>query len=96
MKPLLPVAAEGLRRVPYLAALDLLNEPPPSIPRGALGRYGGMKKAPPSGAFPVRPRGLEPPRTIQSTRPSTLRVYQFRHRRVGGQYSPAQGVSPAS
>jgi hypothetical protein len=24
-----------------------------------------------SGAFPVRPRGLEPPRTIQSTRPST-------------------------
>ena len=35
----------------------------------------------------VRPRGLEPPRTIQSTRPSTLRVYQFRHRRVGGQYS---------
>ena len=34
----------------------------------------------------VRPRGLEPPRTIQSTRPSTLRVYQFRHRRLGGQY----------
>jgi hypothetical protein len=31
----------------------------------------GMKKAPPWGAFPVRPRGLEPPRTIQSTRPST-------------------------
>ena len=31
----------------------------------------------------VRPRGLEPPRTIQSTRPSTLRVYQFRHRRWG-------------
>jgi hypothetical protein len=40
-----------------------------------------------SGAFRVRPRGLEPPRTLQSTRPSTLRVYQFRHRRVGGQYS---------
>ena len=36
-----------------------------------------------SGAFPVRPRGLEPPRTIKSTRPSTLRVYQFRHRRWG-------------
>ena len=36
----------------------------------------------------VRPRGLEPPRTNQSTRPSTLRVYQFRHRRVGGEYSP--------
>lgn len=39
------------------------------------------KKAPLSGAFLMRPRGLEPPRTIQSTRPSTLRVYQFRHRR---------------
>src|ERR1017187_9770591 len=34
------------------------------------------------------PRSLELPRTNQSTRPSTLRVYQFRHRRVGGQYSP--------
>ena len=33
--------------------------------------------------FSMRPRGLEPPRTIQSTRPSTLRVYQFRHRRSG-------------
>jgi hypothetical protein len=30
----------------------------------------------------VRPRGLEPPRAIRPTRPSTLRVYQFRHRRV--------------
>jgi hypothetical protein len=46
------------------------------------------QKAPSSGAFPVRPRGLEPPRTNQSTRPSTLRVYQFRHRRVAGQYIP--------
>jgi hypothetical protein len=40
------------------------------------------------GAFRVRPRGLEPPRTLRSTRPSTLRVYQFRHRRVRRQYSP--------
>src|SRR4051794_27539024 len=31
----------------------------------------------------MRPRGLEPPRPLQATRPSTLRVYQFRHRRVG-------------
>ncbi len=31
-----------------------------------------QEKAPRCGAFPVRPRGLEPPRTIQSTRPSTL------------------------
>ncbi len=36
----------------------------------------------------VRPRGLEPPRTNQSTRPSTLRVYQFRHERVGEEYRP--------
>ena len=31
----------------------------------------------------VRPRGLEPPRELSPTRPSTLRVYQFRHRRRG-------------
>jgi len=31
----------------------------------------GNKKSPACGAFPVRPRGLEPPRTNQSTRPST-------------------------
>jgi site-specific DNA recombinase len=35
----------------------------------------------------VRPSGLEPPRTMRSTRPSTLRVYQFRHRRRGAEYS---------
>jgi hypothetical protein len=33
----------------------------------------------------VRSSGLEPPRAIRPTRPSTLRVYQFRHdRRRGG------------
>jgi hypothetical protein len=32
-------------------------------------------------AFYMRSSGLEPPRTIRSTRPSTLRVYQFRHER---------------
>ena len=36
--------------------------------------------------FPVRPGRLELPRTIRSTRPSTLRVYQFRHRRVAADY----------
>jgi hypothetical protein len=36
----------------------------------------------------VRPSGLEPPRTVRSTRPSTLRVYQFRHGRRGREYSP--------
>jgi hypothetical protein len=29
----------------------------------------------------MRRRGLEPPRDLHPTRPSTLRVYQFRHRR---------------
>ena len=49
---------------------------------GNLSPSGSPRKRMISGAFRVRPRGLEPPRTIQSTRPSTLRVYQFRHRRV--------------
>src|SRR3954454_8435713 len=30
----------------------------------------------------MRWRGLEPPRGINPTRPSTLRVYQFRHQRA--------------
>jgi site-specific DNA recombinase len=37
----------------------------------------------------VRPSGLEPPRTKRSTRPSTLRVYQFRHERRAAEYIPA-------
>src|SRR5271155_5906902 len=37
----------------------------------------------------MRPSGLEPPRTVKSTRPSTLRVYQFRHGRRVGEYSLA-------
>jgi site-specific DNA recombinase len=35
----------------------------------------------------VRPSGLEPPPGLPRTRPSTLRVYQFRHRRSEGEYS---------
>src|SRR5271154_538918 len=35
----------------------------------------------------MRPSGLEPPRRKFSTRPSTLRVYQFRHERRAGEYS---------
>ena len=31
--------------------------------------------------FVVRLRGFEPPRAKRLTRPSTLRVYQFRHSR---------------
>lgn len=42
MKSLIPVAAEGLSRVPNLAALDLLNQPPPSIPCGAFAREAAL------------------------------------------------------
>src|SRR5262245_50709424 len=38
----------------------------------------------------MRWRGLEPPRPVRATRPSTLRVYQFRHQRVG-----EESVAPA-
>ncbi len=43
----------------------------------------------------VRPSGLEPPRTVKSTRPSTLRVYQFRHGRRGASIAPAPGAAVA-
>jgi hypothetical protein len=48
-----------------------------------LGREGHAQaiKSPGFQGFPMRLRGVEPPRTLRSTRPSTLRVYQFRHRR---------------
>jgi hypothetical protein len=39
----------------------------------------------------VRPSGLEPPRTVKSTRPSTLRVYQFRHGRRGASIARGGG-----
>src|SRR3954447_6213841 len=48
-------------------------------------RWAQIQKAPCCGAFlPVRPGRLELPPGIPRTRPSTLRVYQFRHRRVCG------------
>ena len=41
----------------------------------------------------MRSSGLEPPRAVKPTRPSTLRVYQFRHERGGREYS--HGASTA-
>src|SRR4051794_6991961 len=35
-----------------------------------------------AGASIMRLRGVEPPRPVRATRPSTLRVYQFRHSRL--------------
>ena len=43
-------------------------------PEHANGRFRGRTR--------MRWRGLEPPRGINPTRPSTLRVYQFRHQRA--------------
>ena len=63
--------------------------------RRAVGRRGQEAgRAPPArpaamrkgarGRPRMRWRGLEPPRPVRATRPSTLRVYQFRHQRVTG------------
>jgi hypothetical protein len=40
---------------------------------------------------PMRPNGLEPSRGNLPTRPSTLRVYQFRHGRRGASISAGLG-----
>jgi hypothetical protein len=40
----------------------------------------------------VRPGRLELPRGLRPTRPSTLRVYQFRHRRGEPDYRPARST----
>ncbi len=53
-------------------------------PGGQLtGLPGRTKKAPSSGAFPSAPERTRTSTDHRSTRPSTLRVYQFRHRRWG-------------
>jgi hypothetical protein len=41
-----------------------------------------MKTVPANSKGFMRWRGLEPPRAAKPTRPSTLRVYQFRHQRA--------------
>ena len=59
---------------------DQRPQEPDLAPMGAeppaLASLGGF-----SPTMTMRPSGLEPPRTVRSTRPSTLRVYQFRHGR---------------
>src|SRR3954447_21591799 len=55
----------------------------------------GLKRETPlcKRGFEVRPGRLELPRGKPPTRPSTLRVYQFRHRRVNGaDYRPGTGA----
>ena len=56
----------------------------------------GKRKSPPvSGLFPYAPKRTRTSTRLSRTRPSTWRVYQFRHRREGGgEYSPAlEGLS---
>ena len=43
----------------------------------------------------MRWRGLEPPRPVRATRPSTLRVYQFRHQRGDGRIVAAPSLTPS-
>jgi hypothetical protein len=44
----------------------------------------------------MRSSGLEPPRAVKPTRPSTLRVYQFRHERRAREYILAAPASAAA
>src|SRR4029077_12783999 len=74
------IAAVGLRHLvakPRRGARACrLWDAPDSRPQRLNGRPLSPTKNPAfAGLFPVRRRGLEPPRTIRSTRPSTLRVY---------------------
>src|SRR5207244_5281629 len=47
-----------------------------------ISRRFSLKRETPLRGVPMRWRGLEPPRGFNPTRPSTLRVYQFRHQRA--------------
>jgi site-specific DNA recombinase len=82
------------QRADKLTQNDQRPQEPDLAPVGArppaLAGRGGF-----SPAMMVRSSGLEPPRTIRSTRPSTLRVYQFRHERRAGEYirRPARVVA---
>jgi hypothetical protein len=67
-----------------------------NIARPGQRRGRERKKAPLRRAFRMRSSGLEPPRAVKPTRPSTLRVYQFRHERRVREYSlaTAAGIGP--
>ena len=70
-----------------IAPEDKRPQEPESVPVGAVSASRHSWRGGFSPAMMVRSSGLEPPRTIRSTRPSTLRVYQFRHERRAGEYS---------
>jgi hypothetical protein len=68
------------------------------VARAERCRPGGLRAKKPRmcGASPMRPRRLELPRTNRSTRPSTLRVYQFRHRRGAVSIAARAGAAALS
>ncbi len=62
-----------------------------NAPRPAPGKTcPDPRETPPGRALLMRSSGLEPPRAVKPTRPSTLRVYQFRHERRVREYSLAR------
>jgi hypothetical protein len=73
-----------------------VNDKNPNITPTAGRRGQERKKAPLCRTFRMRSSGLEPPRAVKPTRPSTLRVYQFRHERRVREYSlaTAAGIGP--
>ncbi len=88
-------------QTPWVDALHRLAQTATRPPSGSQNRPELPRPRPRKGRGPllggrdlndvemVRPSGLEPPRTVKSTRPSTLRVYQFRHERRVREYSLA-------
>ena len=68
---------------------DKRPQEPESVPVGAVSASIHSWRGGFSPNILVRPSGLEPPRGNLPTRPSTLRVYQFRHGRRAGEYIPA-------
>jgi hypothetical protein len=55
----------------------------PTFPPARTARVHRQQKTPRLRGFRMRPGRFELPRSKRTTRPSTLRVYQFRHRRLG-------------
>ena len=84
----------GSANVKLEIELDRVIPGPPQPGSARVDPFKNEKSPARAGLFLMRPRRLELPRTNRSTRPSTLRVYQFRHRRVGGQYSPGWASPP--
>ena len=73
---------------------DVVLVPLQALQRVAIGDGGDAPNIRFCGDF-MRPGRLELPPRIRGTRPSTLRVYQFRHRRVvAGDYRRGMGIGP--